>query len=81
MKDYAIRTPQQLGAVLRGYRVEKKLTQAATGQDAGLAQNAISLIESNPGPASLDRIFKVLAALDLELVVRPRRSGAAKSEW
>lgn len=81
MKDYAIKTPGQLGAVLRGYRVEQKLTQQLVGQNAGLAQNAISLLESNPGPASLERIFKVLAALDLELVVRPRKPAGKKSEW
>ena len=81
MKDYPIKTPQQLGAILRGYRQEQKLTQQAIGANAGLAQNAISQIESNPGPASLERIFKVLSALDLELVVRSRKATGRQSEW
>lgn len=81
MQDYPIRTPQQLGPVLRGFRRERKLTQRAVGDRAGLAQNAVSLIETNPGPASLVRIARVLAALDLELVVRSRKSVNRSTEW
>ncbi len=81
MTDYTIRTPQQFGAILRGFRRERKLTQRAVGANAGLAQNAVSQIETNPGPASLARIARVLAALNLELVVRPRKAADCQSEW
>lgn len=81
MPDYPIKTPQQLGAILQGYRRERKLTQQAVGASVGFPQNAISQIEANPGTASLARVFKVLAALDLELVVRPRNAVGSKSEW
>jgi HTH-type transcriptional regulator/antitoxin HipB len=81
MPDYPIRTPQQLGAVLRGFRRERKLTQRVVGANAGLAQNAISQIETNPGPTSLARIARVLAALSLELVVRSRKTDDRPAEW
>lgn len=81
MNEFPIRTTQQLGSILQGFRREKKLTQRAVGTLAGLAQNAISEIEAKPGPASLDRIAKVLAALDLELVVRRRMQPTQKSDW
>jgi HTH-type transcriptional regulator / antitoxin HipB len=81
MNEYPVRTPQQLGAVLRGFRRERELTQQAVGARAGLAQNAISMIETDPGPASLARIARVLAALDLELVVRPRKKDGRRAEW
>ncbi|MFA6962270.1 MAG: helix-turn-helix domain-containing protein [Opitutaceae bacterium] len=81
MSEYPIKTPQQLGPILRGYRKEKKLTQQGVGTKVGLAQNAISQIEAKPGPASLARIFQVLAALDLELVVRSRKPAERLSEW
>lgn len=81
MPDYPIRTPQQLGAVLKGFRRERKLTQRAVGDRAGLAQNAVSLLEIDPGPASFARITRILAALDLELVVRPRKASGRSSEW
>jgi HTH-type transcriptional regulator/antitoxin HipB len=76
-----MRIPAHLGPILRGYRSEFKLTQKAVGARAGLAQNALSGIEANPGPTSLNQIFKVLRALNLELAVRARRTPKSASEW
>ena len=81
MDDFVARTPQQLGAILRGYRGERKLTQRAVGTATGLPQGAISEIESDPTTTSLSRIYRILAALDVELVIRPRKSGDRKTEW
>ena len=78
--DYPIKTPGQLGAVLKGFRRDRKLTQAAVGAAVGLPQNAISEIESAPDRTSLARVFKLLSALDLDLVVRPRQNGKP-SDW
>jgi hypothetical protein len=47
----------------------------------GLPQSEISKLELNPSNASFSRIFKLLAALDLELAVRPRGKNAPPSEW
>ncbi|HVT92612.1 MAG TPA: helix-turn-helix domain-containing protein [Bryobacteraceae bacterium] len=79
--DYPIKTPTQLGAVLKGFRRDQKFTQADLGARVGLPQNAISDIESSPDRSSLARVFKLLAALDLDLVIRPRQSSAKRSEW
>ena len=68
--DYLIKTPAQLGDVMRGQRKSRRLTQQAVGDTVGLPQKAVSLIETNPGPASLERVFRLLAALRLEVVVR-----------
>ncbi len=81
MNDYPIKTPRQLGAVLQGYRRNQKLTQHDVGAKVGLAQNVVSLLEAAPERASLGRIFKLLSALDLELVVRPRGAEVRRSEW
>lgn len=81
MRPDAVRTPQQLGALLRGHRRDKHWTQAEVGDRAGLRQPSISSIESDPGPVSLSRIFAVLSALDLELVVRPRGPSDPKTDW
>lgn len=72
MKDYPIKTPRQLGAILQGYRQVQKLTQKDVGTKVGLAQNVVSLLEAAPERASFGRICKLLSALDLELVVRTR---------
>jgi HTH-type transcriptional regulator/antitoxin HipB len=79
--DYPIKTPNQLGAVLKGFRRDRKLTQANLGATVGLPQNAVSEIESSPDRSSLARVFKLLAALDLDLVVRPRQSSGKRSDW
>lgn len=81
MSDFVTRTPRQLGAILRGYRRERQLTQTEIGTRCGLPQAAISLVESDPTNTSLSRIYRILAALDVELVVRPRGSGSGTSEW
>ncbi len=81
MKDYSIKTPVQLGSVLQGYRRERGLTQKEVGAKVGMAKKAVSKIELAPGRTGLSLIFKLLAALDLELVVRPRGASAGRSEW
>ncbi len=78
MNDYPIKTPKQLASVLQGYRRERGLTQTDVGAKVGLAQKAVSKIELAPERAGLNRILKLLAALDLELVVRPRGNLAAQ---
>ena len=72
MSEAIIVIPQQLGPILKGYRQKLKMTQAQAGAKAGLPQNAISLIETNAGSTSLERLAKILSALELEFVIRPR---------
>jgi len=81
MDDFPIRTPRQLGPLLQGYRKAKGLTQSQTGDRVGLAQKAVSKLELAPERASFTTIFKLLSALDLELVLRPRRNKTQRSEW
>lgn len=78
---YPIRTPQQLGTVLQGFRKQRGLTQAQVARAAGLLQSAVSELELDSSTASLNRIFKLLAALDVELVIRQRAKNAQPSEW
>ena len=79
--DYSIKTPQQLGAVLKGFRRSHKLTQAQAGSKVGLAQNVVSELEADPSRAGVARLFKLLAALDLEIAVRPRQSANRRTDW
>ena len=81
MKEFVIRTPRQLGPVLQGYRKTRGLTQASVGQTVGVPQGEISKLELDSSSTSLGRIFKLLAALDLELVVRARDKSGPRSEW
>jgi HTH-type transcriptional regulator / antitoxin HipB len=70
--DQPTRTQSQLGAFIRRARKNAGLTQGELGERINRRQATISNLESPEGGATLDTLFAVLAALELELVVRPR---------
>ena len=72
----------QLGQILRGFRKEIGLTQEQIGQRAGFPQKEISKMETGLGKTSVDRLFALLSALELELVIRPRNTETQiEGEW
>ena len=77
-----IRAPAQLGVLLKGVRRQQGLSQQEMALKAGgTSQARLSQLELQPGRFTLDRLLLILAALDLELVVRPRQSPTEKAEW
>ena len=78
--DYVVRTPQQLGAILKGTRKRKGLSQAKIGAKAGFAQPKISLIESHTASTSIEILYKTISALGLEIVLRDKPAVNAK-DW
>jgi Predicted transcriptional regulator with C-terminal CBS domains len=71
MSDLA-RTPKQIGTLIRRQRKRLGLSQSALGEQAGLRQETISLIETGNPATRLDTILAVLAALDLEFQIAAR---------
>jgi HTH-type transcriptional regulator/antitoxin HipB len=77
-----ISTLQQLAKTLKALRKNKPFTQAETGAKVGLLPKTLSKLESDPESASLGSLFKLLSALEVELVIRPKKPGApAQGEW
>ena len=73
-----IRSPKQAGDALRRHRNARGLNQTGLADLAGLRQESVSKIETgNPG-TRFESIFALLAALDLEFVVRKRTTDSAK---
>jgi HTH-type transcriptional regulator/antitoxin HipB len=70
--DQPTRSPSQLGAFIRRARKSAGLTQGELGERINKRQATISNLESAAGGATLETLFAALAALELELVVRPR---------
>jgi HTH-type transcriptional regulator/antitoxin HipB len=64
---YPIKTLSQFSLVLKGFRKEKGLTQAAIAERLGITQQSYAHFEAKPQKATLDRIFKVLRMLDVEI--------------
>ncbi len=69
------RTPLQLGNSIRERRRKLGLTQEQLAEKVGVRQRTISDVES-AGAARVDTLLRMLVALDLELLVRPRTRGS-----
>ena len=82
MMENSVHTPQQLGLVLRGCRKSLKLSQAAAAKTVGLLPKTVSALETMPERCSVESLFKILSALELELVLRPKSFVKNKgSKW
>ena len=81
-EERVIRAPAQLGVLLRGVRQQHGLSQQDLALKAGgTSQASLSQLELQPGRLTVERLLLVLAALDLELVVRPRQLPSEPAEW
>jgi len=70
------RTPRQIGNSIRVGRRKLGLSQEQLAAKAGTRQGTLSDIE-NARSARLDTLLRILAVLDLELVVRARTKSSA----
>ena len=69
------RNASQIGNALRRRRRLLKLSQNQLAERTGLRQATISTLEAGDSNARLDTLTSMLAALDLELIVRDRTKG------
>jgi len=67
-----IRTPKQLGVNVRANRKELNKTQTEVAKRAGMKQKQVSMIEQGIEGVRLITLFKLLSAMGLEVVIRPK---------
>ncbi len=80
--EQAIVSTEGLGAAIKAKRKEKGLSQINVGQPVGIEQHTISKIEAGRPGVGIGTLFRVLASLELELVVRPRqKQGPEGDSW
>ena len=72
-KENLATSAEQLGQILKGVRKELGLTQEQVGRRLALPQKEVSKMENGMGRTTVERLFRLLSALELELVVRPRQ--------
>jgi HTH-type transcriptional regulator/antitoxin HipB len=70
------RTAKQLGAIIRRQRRQVRLSQEQLGSTVRLRQATISKLEAGEPATQMQTLLDVLAALDLEIVVRPRTTAS-----
>ena len=70
------RSEKQLGAILRRQRKQAGMTQTQLGEKVHMRQATISKLEDGAPATQLRVLITTLAALDLELVIRPRSKSS-----
>jgi HTH-type transcriptional regulator/antitoxin HipB len=81
-REQVIRAPAQLGMLLRGARREQGMNKQELALKAGgINQARLSQLELQPGRLTVERLLLLLAALNLEVVVRPRQPTTEPAEW
>ena len=70
-----IRTPKQVGNLIRRTREKLRWNQTTLGEKSGFRQETISQIENGNPATKIETILSVLATLDLEFLGAPRTKG------
>ncbi len=73
-------SPESLGHILRSVRKNKSLSQTEAGKSVGIDQPTLSKIERGESNVRIDTLFRLLAALDMEMIVKPRDRISNQSE-
>jgi HTH-type transcriptional regulator/antitoxin HipB len=76
MTQHIARSEKQLGAILRRARKQAGLTQSDLGKQIHLRQGTVSRLEAGAPAIQLRTLMEAVAALNLELVVRPRSKAS-----
>lgn len=73
-------SPKVLGQILKSARSQKGLNQSQAGNLVGITQAMVSRIERGESNARVDTLFRLLAALDMEMAISPREKMVDQSE-
>jgi HTH-type transcriptional regulator/antitoxin HipB len=72
-----VRLPSQLGALIQSERLRRNITQQQLASLIGKHQKTISAIENGSEGTKLGTLLSVIAVLDFDLQVIPRRKDGA----
>jgi HTH-type transcriptional regulator/antitoxin HipB len=81
--EQLVHSPKSLGSAIKRQRKAKQLSQTEAGSTFKIEQSTISSIEQGAPGTRLETLFRLLAALDLEMVIRPKEaiSKKIKENW
>jgi HTH-type transcriptional regulator/antitoxin HipB len=72
------RSPSALGRALRAARQAQGMTQSELAERSRTNRFSIAQLETGETTKAMEKLFDALAALELELVVRPRQGWKAR---
>ncbi len=67
--NYPVKTLAQMRPLLQGFRKAAGLTQAAVAERLGVSQQSYAKLEADPSTASLERLFRVMHVLGIEMTL------------
>ncbi|MBN3216833.1 helix-turn-helix domain-containing protein [Pectobacterium polaris] len=70
-----------LAHAMRDERKTRKLNQSQVAESMGIKQSTVSDFENHPEGTRLETLFKLLAALDLELHLSKRGEPQVGQAW
>lgn len=73
MRPITARNSNQLIAAIKRHRKLRGETQVQLGESAGVPQTTVSKVEVGLIDPTLKTLFKLLSALDLEIVIQSRK--------
>jgi HTH-type transcriptional regulator / antitoxin HipB len=73
--NQTVRSAKQLGPLIKNERILRDLSQQELSDLTGMGQKTISHVENGKEGTKLETVFRLLAALDLELRLVPRSKG------
>ena len=77
---YPVKTLASLPLLLKGFRKQKGLTQAAMAEKLGITQQSYAYFEANAASATFERLFLVLRLLDVEISLDDTTAQVGNSE-
>lgn len=77
---HTVRTADQLAKVIQGIRKSSGQSQQVVADKVGMFQKTVSLLETNPDNASLGSLFKLMSALNLELILQDKSISSNEQE-
>lgn len=75
--DHTVAFADQLKQHLPSLRKARRLTQAGLARKLDVSQSRVAQLETNPSAMTMESLFKLLNALDVQLVLRDRSLDAS----
>ncbi|HEY1823299.1 MAG TPA: helix-turn-helix transcriptional regulator [Trebonia sp.] len=72
--EYQVTTARDLGAAVKHFRTEARVTQVDAAEAMGIGQPYLSSLESGKFGSSLTHALRLLRFVGCEVIVRPRRT-------
>jgi len=77
----SIHNTNELGRIIKSYRLKQGLKQNKMSELTGLRQATISQFENSPGKSKIETLFRILDACDLRLSIESTNQSNKQTGW